>query len=78
MARRIPKLHVMQVNRFWTRVDSSGGVDACWLWTGHTGENGYGIFGIKGRQYGGYDLRRPSMSKPTAATSTAPLTMYCV
>jgi hypothetical protein len=32
-------------------VDRSGGPDACWPWTGLLGANGYGIFGIKGRQY---------------------------
>jgi hypothetical protein len=51
MAKRIPKLHFIQVNRFWTRVDKSGGPGACWLWTGHVGENGYGVISIKGRAY---------------------------
>ena len=51
MAKRIPKLHLTQVNRFWTHVDRSGGPEACWLWTGHIGENGYGITGIKGKGY---------------------------
>lgn len=28
---------------FWSRVDKSGGPDACWLWTGHKNpQNGYG------------------------------------
>lgn len=51
MAKRIPNLHFIQVNRFRTHVDSSGGPDACWLWTGHIGENGYGVASIKGRTY---------------------------
>lgn len=51
MAKRIPKLHFIQINRFWTHVQRSGGPDACWLWTGHIGENGYGIFGVNGRQH---------------------------
>lgn len=51
MAKRIPNLHFTQINRFWTHVDSSGGPDACWLWTGHIGENGYGVVSIKGRGY---------------------------
>ena len=25
--------------------------DACWLWTGHVGENGYGVISIKCRAY---------------------------
>ena len=28
--------------RFWSRVDKSGGPNACWLWTGTIGHNGYG------------------------------------
>ena len=51
MAKRIPNIHFRQVNRFWTHVERSDDPDACWLWTGHIGENGYGNFGIKGRQY---------------------------
>lgn len=51
MAKRIPKLHFIHVNRFWMRVDNSGGPEACWLWTGHVGENGYGVISIKGKAY---------------------------
>jgi hypothetical protein len=51
MAKRNPKLHFTHINRFWSRVDSSGGAAACWLWTGHIGENGYGVVGIKGKGY---------------------------
>ena len=51
MAKRIPNLHFWHVNRFWAHVERSDDPDACWLWTGHIGENGYGIVGIKGRQY---------------------------
>ena len=51
MAKRIPTLHFTQINRFWTHVDSSGGPDACWLWMGHVGENGYGVISIKSRGY---------------------------
>ena len=51
MAKRVPKLFPTQVNRFWAHVERSGGPDACWLWTGHIGENAYGHFGIKGRTY---------------------------
>jgi hypothetical protein len=51
MAKRIPKLHLIQINTVWTRVDCSGGPEACWLWTGYVGENGYGIASINGKQY---------------------------
>ena len=51
MAKRIPKLHLTQINRFWTHVDRSAGPEACWLWTGFIRENGYGIIGIKGKEY---------------------------
>jgi hypothetical protein len=51
VAKRIPKLHLTQVNRFWRHVDRSGGLGACWLWTGFVRENGYGIIGIKGEEY---------------------------
>ena len=51
MAKRIPKLHLIQINRFWTHVDCSGGPEACWLWTGNISENGYGIVSVKGKEY---------------------------
>ncbi len=30
------------LDRFWSRVDKSGGPDACWLWTAGTHTRGYG------------------------------------
>ena len=51
MAKRIPKLHLTHIGRFWTHVNSSGGPDVCWPWMGHVGENGYGIVSIKGKGY---------------------------
>jgi len=51
MAKRIPKLHLTQINRFWVHVGRPDDPDACWLWTGYISENGYGIFGVSGRQY---------------------------
>ena len=35
--------------RFWKKVDRSGGPDACWPWTGAT-QKGYGALGIGGRK----------------------------
>lgn len=29
-------------NRYWTKVDRSGGPHACWPWLGHIQKNGYG------------------------------------
>jgi len=31
-----------QLERFWSKVDKSGGDDACWIWTGRVDRNGYG------------------------------------
>jgi|SRR5215475_4858197 len=31
------------LERFWSKVDSSGGVEACWPWLGWVNDNGYGM-----------------------------------
>jgi hypothetical protein len=36
------------VERFWTKVDKSGGPESCWLWTAHVSQSGYGRFRING------------------------------
>jgi len=51
VAKRIPKLHFTQIDRFWKHVDRSGGPEACWLWNGYIRDNGYGSIGIHGREY---------------------------
>lgn len=43
----VPYPHDSQ--RFWARVDRSGGPDACWPWTGARDRNGYGWFWLYGR-----------------------------
>ena len=32
------------LERFWSKVDRSGGPDACWLWRGRKSAGGYGSF----------------------------------
>lgn len=49
--KRIPKLHLTQLDRFWRNVDRSGGPDSCWPWTGYVRESGYGCFGLKGKEF---------------------------
>jgi len=36
------------VERFWSKVDKSGGPDACWNWTAYKGRKGYGRIGWGG------------------------------
>jgi hypothetical protein len=36
--------------RFWSQVDRSGGVGACWPWTGATNPDGTGVFDAGGRR----------------------------
>lgn len=38
--------------RFWSKVDTSAGSDACWLWTGAVNEHGYGVIRPAGRRSG--------------------------
>ena len=49
--KRIPKLTLTQINRFWMHVDGSDGPDACWLWTGFIRETGYGIACFNSKEY---------------------------
>lgn len=42
------------IARFWSKVDRSGGPDACWLWTGMRTPEGYGVFRLAGRNYGAH------------------------
>lgn len=39
-----------EIQRFWDRVDRSGGPDACWLWKGSGLATGYGRLRWRGRQ----------------------------
>jgi hypothetical protein len=44
-AKDVPVLDSEQIERFWAKVQV-GAKDACWLWKGRTGDNGYGLFKI--------------------------------
>lgn len=48
--------------RFWSKVDRSGGPDACWPWTASRRLNGYGQFGVRAE---GKDLA-PALSHRVA------------
>ena len=37
------------MERFWSKVDRSGGPDACWPWMGGRRAKGYGLFWLDGR-----------------------------
>jgi hypothetical protein len=45
---------VTPAERFWTKVDRSGGPDACWPWTCPVQKNGYAVF-------------HPTRTRPTGA-----------
>ena len=40
--------------RFWTKVDSRGGPDACWPWLAGIATNGYGKFWVDGQTLGAH------------------------
>ena len=46
--------HRTAIERYWAFVDTSGGPDACWLWTGGCGTRGYGMFWIGSRYIGAH------------------------
>jgi len=41
---RAPSEALDQVEVFWSKVDRSGGPDACWPWMGARDQDGYGLF----------------------------------
>lgn len=45
-------------DRFWSKVDKSGGQDACWIWTGAVSRTGYGNAwdGTLRKQFGSHRL----------------------
>lgn len=47
MGENIQMKHGLAIEqRFWSKVDKSGGKDSCWPWTGGTWRDGYGLFSI--------------------------------
>lgn len=42
------------IDRFWSKVDRSGGPDACWPWTAGCSSNGYGEFWLAGKNRGAH------------------------
>jgi hypothetical protein len=49
----IPQLTEAEIQRFWSKVDKSGGPDACWPWTGGRTASGYGAFSPRRHFYSG-------------------------
>lgn len=47
----LPTMNAEQTARFWSRVDQSGGFDACWPWMKGKTREGYGMFKIGKRNY---------------------------
>ena len=49
------------INEFWSRVNTDGPImkswlTPCWLWTGYTDKDGYGIVKVKGKRYRAHRL----------------------
>lgn len=47
-SRKGPKPRLVE-ERFWEKVDKSGGPDACWPWQAYRRPDGYGKFGVGSR-----------------------------
>lgn len=63
--------------RFWTKVDKSGGPDACWPWTAYR-SGGYGRIGVKGHGSDALTASRgfwPTARFLPACTSATPATI---
>jgi hypothetical protein len=44
------------IQRFWSKVDRSGGDDACWFWKGKPSTDGYGTMSVNGKVVGAHRL----------------------
>lgn len=45
----MPRLHLKMPQRFWARVPNADDPEACWIWAGAIGSNGYGRIRIDDR-----------------------------
>lgn len=54
LTRPLPELSELDIKRFWSKVDKSGGADACWEWMGGISKTGYGQFKASGRTLGAH------------------------
>jgi hypothetical protein len=54
--RTIPPLRPQDVARFWSKVDRSGGPDACWPWKAGRLPNGYGAFCLSHHNHGAHRI----------------------
>ena len=54
MRRPVPVPTPAEVERFWSKVDHSGGPTACWPWKAGKFSNGYGAFQVDGAAYGAH------------------------
>lgn len=45
----LPLHPTVDLRRFWAKVDTSAGPNACWPWTGYRDAKGYGSFWFKGQ-----------------------------
>lgn len=52
----IPNLTTEQIDRFWSKIDKSGGPDVCWEWQSLRDKDGYGR--LKIRPYGIFGSNR--------------------
>lgn len=59
--------HCSDECRFWSKVDASGGPDACWPWTGSRNSDGYGLFCFRGRTIGAGRAMAAIHAKPLSA-----------
>ena len=39
------------LERYWAKIDTSGGPDACWPWTGAAQKSGRGVFSVGGKSF---------------------------
>lgn len=55
------------IARFWSKVDQSGGPDACWPWTKGRYQKGYGSFGVGGKNKGSHRVAYELVKGPIPA-----------